>query len=103
MWRQGDVIIIAAPVGAVSDKAVPREDGRVVLAHGELTGHAHAIKSKRASLWTMKDTADLILRVGKGGAVVRHEEHAPISLPPGDYVVRRQREYTPERIITVAD
>jgi hypothetical protein len=36
-------------------------------------------------------------------AEVIHEEHATIALEPGKYVVRRQREYTPEAIRNVAD
>ena len=43
MFRQGDVLII--PVAKLPDCLEPmkRERGRVILAHGEVTGHAHAI------------------------------------------------------------
>lgn len=43
MFRQGDVMIV--PVDRVPDglKSVPLENGRVILAHGERTGHAHAL------------------------------------------------------------
>jgi hypothetical protein len=43
MFRQGDVMIV--PVDAIPEglKRVPLEGGRVVLAHGEVTGHAHAV------------------------------------------------------------
>lgn len=45
MYRQGDVLIIALPMPHLATKMAPAplEDGRVVLAHGEATGHAHAI------------------------------------------------------------
>lgn len=39
----------------------------------------------------------------QAGVQVTHEEHGAIVLPPGDYVVRRQREYAPEAIRLVAD
>ena len=32
-----------------------------------------------------------------------HEEHAPIDLPAGSYIVRIQREYSPEALRNVAD
>src|SRR3954469_16865394 len=42
--RQGDIWLVrvdeALPVGVIR---VPREGGRVVLARGEATGHAHAV------------------------------------------------------------
>ena len=51
MFRQGDVLII--PVKSIPKTAEPiaREQGRVVLAHGEVTGHAHAIRDKQAALF----------------------------------------------------
>lgn len=44
-YRQGDVLITAFPMPHLADKMAPAplEAGRVVLAHGEATGHAHAI------------------------------------------------------------
>jgi hypothetical protein len=51
MYRQGDVLII--PVESIPERLDPigREDGRVVLAHGEVTGHAHVIKAEQAALF----------------------------------------------------
>jgi hypothetical protein len=51
MYRQGDVLII--PVESIPERldAIDRDDGRVVLAHGEVTGHAHAIKAEGAVLF----------------------------------------------------
>lgn len=92
---QGDVAII--PLGAryklpADAKPLPREGGRVVLAHGELTGHAHAIADEGAVLF--EHGAVRILMVGAEGAVVRHEEHDPIRLEAGPHEVRRQEEWT---------
>ena len=51
MYRQGDVLIV--PVESIPEELDPvdREDGRVVLAHGEVTGHAHAIEAEGAALF----------------------------------------------------
>ncbi len=44
--RQGDVLVIRRRrVAADRLRPIAREDGRIVLAHGEATGHAHAIAS----------------------------------------------------------
>lgn len=102
-FRQGDVLIIEAD-GVPAEAAVVDRDGhRIVLAHGEVTGHAHAILDADADLLSISDQVDRWLRVGASGARVVHEEHATIELPPGTFRVRIQREYAPEEIRRVAD
>lgn len=105
MFRQGDVLIV--PVSKMPTTAIEpiaREAGRVVLAHGEMTGHAHAIKSPKAALFRDPKLAAIFLHVtGDAPALLEHEEHGTIALAPGDYEVIRQREYHPEAIRQVAD
>lgn len=103
MFRQGDVLIV--PVGAMPNglKAVPREKGRVVLAHGETTGHAHAILDKGTALFRDPKLNKIFMRVADAPASLKHEEHGTISIPVGDYEIIRQREYSPERDRYVAD
>lgn len=104
MYRQGDILII--PVASLPKqlKSVPREAGRIVLAHGEVTGHAHAIADKRASLFADPELAKIFLQVsGDAPVALDHDEHDTIELPPGNYRVIRQREYSPEAIRNVAD
>ena len=103
MYRQGDVLILPVPQIPEDLVEVPREDGRLVLAHGEVTGHAHAVEGEATFLAAdLEDLERRFLRVEAEVQVV-HEEHDTIVLPPGDYEVRRQREYSPEEIRTVAD
>lgn len=114
--RQGDVGILklAANPGLL-DRAKTeqaREGGRLVLAHGEVTGHAHAISAPTASLYlddsviSAPDAMQVIARIGGGvipdrvlaaeGAVfLGHEEHdvIPASTIKGKSIVRIQREY----------
>src|SRR5262249_6734919 len=97
MFRQGDVLVME--VAAIPDDAVavPSQAGRFVLADGEVTGHAHVVPSGGTAL--LDDDGERYLRVtGEQGAPLTHEEHDTIVLPPGDYAVVRQREYTPERV-----
>lgn len=99
VFRQGDVLV--RRIDKIPAKAQPRaRKGRIVLAEGEVTGHAHAIVEPEALLY---DLGDELFLHADGTVTLRHEEHAPISLPPGDYQVVRQREYTPEAFRNVAD
>jgi hypothetical protein len=102
-YRQGDVLIQRIAKLPAKLKAVPRENGRIVLAHGEVTGHAHAIAEPEAELYA-EDTAGVTyLEVKAAMAALQHEEHSTINLERGAYRVIRQREYSPEAIRNVAD
>jgi hypothetical protein len=108
-YRQGDVLLV--PIEGRQFTGLARRDGRVVrrekdglvLAHGEATGHSHHIKSRKATLRhhnavnlaTGKRAKFTCLHVHKEGALLEHQEHAPIALAPGKYEVRRQTEYAP--------
>ncbi len=92
--RQGDVLLVA--VEAVPDGAVeqPRQ-GRLILAEGEATGHAHAIAERDAREFRVGDERFVLVR---SAAQLIHEEHATIDLAPGAYRVVIQREYEPAPI-----
>ncbi|WP_327141499.1 hypothetical protein [Nocardia sp. NBC_01327] len=106
MFRQGDVLIVpiateAVPAQALQAPGEPRDArGRMVLALGEVTGHAHALAAPgrlvRAS------APHMFLHLPEGGRLV-HEEHAAIVLPQGWFRVVRQREYLPGAVRIVAD
>ena len=103
--RQGDVLLI--PVDTIPDgtKTVSRDQrGRLVLAEGEITGHAHAIVDESCELVTADEAAELYLLVhGTEPVDLLHEEHATISVPPGQYERRILREYSPEATRPVYD
>jgi hypothetical protein len=106
-YRQGDVLIIAVDTIPKNTTPVARENGRLILAHGEATGHAHAIDDDTCELVTAEGAAELYLLVhGTDPVELTHDEHDTIVLPPresGGYQIVRQREYAPEEIRTVAD
>ena len=100
-YRHGDVYLVATnslPAGATE---LPRGRGDVILAYGEVTGHAHRIHERTAVLWDAD--GQRYLTVDEGGAALTHEEHARIDLPAGCYRVVIQREYAPDAIRNVAD
>nr|WP_280489823.1 hypothetical protein [Nocardia carnea] len=94
---------VAAPAAAGGGGPAPRDRrGRMVLALGEVTGHAHAISSPGKLFHDPHAPNSMVLHLPEGGRVV-HEEHAAIGLPKGWYRVVRQREYTPGAVRIVAD
>jgi hypothetical protein len=76
--------------------------GRLVLALGEVTGHAHAVVGPGTLVREAGPFGASYLHLPGGGRVV-HEEHATIRLPKGRYRVVRQREYVPGAVRVVAD
>ncbi|MBW5482419.1 hypothetical protein [Streptomyces bambusae] len=109
MYRQGDVLIVPIEESAVPPHIgeAPQEArdgrGRLVLALGEVTGHAHAVVGPgRLVRESGPSAGPMWLHLPDGGRVV-HEEHAAIPLPKGWYRVVRQREYVPGAVRLVAD
>lgn len=101
--RQGDVLILSTTEVPKAAKPVPKDKGRTILAYGEVTGHAHEVVGECSLLAAdVAEMADRFLRVEQECRVV-HQEHSPVLLPPGDYIVRRQSEYTEEAARMVAD
>ncbi|MDX6739859.1 hypothetical protein [Actinocorallia sp. A-T 12471] len=100
MYRQGDILIQqvaaeAVPAAARALPPVPRDArGRLVLALGEATGHAHALTGQGTLYRTPHLLSPDYLHLPEGGRLV-HEEHGPITLPKGWFQVVRQREYVP--------
>ncbi|MGV9315675.1 hypothetical protein ACWDR0_26355 [Streptomyces sp. NPDC003691] len=108
MYRQGDVLIVPVTEESVPPHIDGAPDvardprGRLVLALGEVTGHAHAVLGAGRLVREPGPFGPLVLHLPKGGKVV-HEEHAAIDLPRGWYRVVRQREYLPGAVRIVAD
>jgi hypothetical protein len=95
MIRQGDLLFVQAEIPQDA-----KEIQTGILARGEATGHNHRVRP---------GTAIALLAAGVAyvralqEAQIDHEEHQTVTLPPGDWEVRRQREYTPEGWRQVAD
>ena len=115
--RQGDVWLY--PIEATDDVPgmvtsrhwrdlqLDPSDPDVLLALGEVTGHAHRIK--RGGLGNVRfrehvpvvgrriagGTPRRLLQVRHKPVLLTHEEHETLTIPPGNYEVRIQREYSP--------
>ncbi len=100
IFRQGDVLLVASTLPNELVK-LPSEGGRIVLAHGEVTGHAHAIAEERKAA-KFESAGKTFLQVLEEVGL-RHEEHAEIRLPAGVYQVLIQTEYVAGEIRNVQD
>lgn len=117
MYRQGDVLLIkvSGPEfdfktsrGGILYRKDPAKAG-VVLAYGEVTGHAHVLEAEKVEALTTDKTspwdaaAERYIRVLEETSLKHLDlpaggsptgEHADIPLDPGLYKVVRQREWT---------
>lgn len=109
--RQGDVLVTTTRKTPSRAATVIHDQGRTILAYGEVTGHAHEVivdappmtgdDVPTQQLFQEPDGTRLL--VVRGPATLRHQEHAPLHIPVGTYEVIRQREYTPQGLRNVAD
>ena len=95
--RQGDVALVPTRKPTHALTPVPLDHGRVILAYGEVTGHAHQIVTDVAtdlppSMLMEAPDGRRFLLVDRPCALV-HDEHGPIAVTPGCYKVIRQQEY----------
>ena len=110
LYRQGDVLLRGVEPGLSSAwrpaelpaASTVEEQGEVVLAHGERTGHRHRFAA-RAPVRAWSEGRRRFVVVGGRGARLVHEEHGPISIPPGAYEVVIQQEFSPYRLAPVED
>jgi len=110
-YAQGDLLIERVkdiePSGTI---ILPDKEGAFVLAEGELSGHRHTILEPvtmfRDDALAREIPTGLYVghvKVSGGTAIVRHQEHAPITLCEATYRVRRQRELEPGDVAVIAD
>lgn len=104
MAAQGDFIILRIPsIPANVERLIPDTSGNIVVAHSE-TGHNHVMVADRVEAYKPAgvkevDLYEMFLSV-KAPTEINHlrsfDTHETLLVPPGDYMVRRQREYVAE-------
>lgn len=102
--RQGDVLLISVdklPAGAKD--VTPKDD--VILAYGEVTGHAHrivqTIDAPKVRVWDAG--AERFLQIVDSAAAVTHEEHTTVTFERPLYQQIHQVEERGEVVRRVAD
>jgi len=83
-WQAGDTLWFEG--ASIPKDATEKKDG--IILHSDTTGHSHKVKN--AQLF-MKDGKPFI--VAEKEAVLTHEEHKDLKLPPGNYEMKIVKEY----------
>lgn len=114
--RQGDVMLIPTRRAPSANARSITDQGRTILAYGEVTGHSHEVITlpmteiaapgrddvPAQQLFEEPDGSRLL--VIKAPCALRHQEHDPAALEAGvTYRVVRQAEWDAEQIRRVAD
>lgn len=87
-YQHGDVTI--EQVNEIPSGAKKQKVERIVLAEGEVTGHAHIVITPGVESYV--EDAMLYIK-SLVPWEVNHEEHHTIEIPPGEYKIGRVREY----------
>jgi len=95
-YRQGDVLLVATEP-TKKKKIIKAEDGKLILAKGEATGHHHSIAEQDGVLYE-NEHGLTELEIQAAVAPFVHPEHTKIALPKKTYRVVRQREYVPKAV-----
>lgn len=104
-FRQGDVFmrrVKKLPKGAEKDL---REGGRLIVAHGEVTGHCHEVTvpdMSQARLVEVGGQMHLVVE-GEEPATIVHDEHGAIGFEAGMWERRPQVEFSDVGMMPVRD
>ncbi len=108
---QGDLLLRRIDRLPAGVKPMATERGAFIVAHSE-TGHHHIIKERPSvKVYSTDDPMVSYLEVIEATDATEtllehlrgHDTHETLSIPPGIFELRRQREYTPEGWRRVAD
>jgi hypothetical protein len=99
---QGDVYFLRVgdpPIDGFSEQKT--NQGNHIITHSE-TGHHHVMRADRVRRFIPDgDRGGMVsyIAVNEPTPITHlrpHDTHAPIMFSPGNYEIRRQREYTPQ-------
>ena len=94
IFRQGDILLVSSSLP--KEQNLKQSSKSVVIAYGERSGHRHVLRGMNICLAESFGREFVVVR--DQGAVLEHEEHAAIQVPPGTYSIRRQREFVSAQI-----
>ncbi len=90
--RQGDVLVIPCKAIPAGLPHVDAENGRLILARGEATGHHHSIAlNPRIAMFRDDASGGRLYLKADEPVSLEHQEHTALAISPGAYEVRIQR------------
>lgn len=103
MVRQGDILLMSASEQITETaQKIETVNDRIVVALGEVTGHSHTIDGSTATMYRDEVLNREWLVVDTDTEMV-HQEHAPVTIEQGTWLVVRQREYQRGTVRNVLD
>ena len=90
-FQQGDTIYMPVESIPSAAKEYQRGERGFVVAHGE-SGHTHVIDCP-VQLIEFYEHEGLLFFKNTQAVTVTHEEHKPLTIPPGTWKVDKVREY----------
>jgi len=102
--RQGDVLLVPITKAPAQLNRAKAENGRVILAYGEATGHHHSFALHDRIALFRDDAGGSYLTIGGDApAALEHQEHTALPVEPGVYQVVIQRTFEAGMARRVAD
>jgi hypothetical protein len=90
------------------NKIIQAENGRIILAYGEATGHHHSLALSSRVTMFLDDggngsTPITYLKIEKDLVPLEHQEHSALTIEPGDYKVIIQQTFQASMSSSVQD
>jgi hypothetical protein len=94
IFRHGDVLLqqIEKIDQHVRESAKTEDAQRGIVQRGESTGHAHVIDLADPGVEVFETWREKFIAAERS-FTISHEEHKPLTLPPGNYRVKIAREF----------
>ena len=102
--QQGDVQLLR--VAALPAGCKPIKDKRgCVLAEGEISGHYHAVEDSGVQLMEAPDGTRFLVNAGEEAAIIKHQEHRPVTVDPGIWQVGQviEKDWFTDMVRTARD
>ena len=114
-YRQGDILLIK--ISVLPPLTFKEKKDKVIL-EGEVAGHAHKLEGGAKVLEVAEEIANAFglgtfgprpnsqvigYAVVDAPAELTHDDHPTITIPPGEYQIRRQKEYDEKEARFVED
>ena len=90
--RQGDVLIVE--VTEIPQEAKKTQEGTVILAYGEVTGHHHTVYADKKTL-KVREVGGITYIALTIPAPLKHQEHKTLEIPMGIWKMSMEVEYDP--------
>lgn len=99
-YRHGDITLHAITKKEFEEEARCHKDrlkksDKIVLALGEVSGHKHVLVAEKPGAIEFVTLGDEVYMHVTARSVITHEEHRQLTIVPGFYVKKTERDFNP--------